>query len=375
MNNPPTSILIVDDIAHNITALQASLARPGLELRAAQSGTEALEILLQQEVAVAILDVNMPGMDGFELAELMRGSPRTSHVPIIFLTATAEDITRTFRGYEAGAVDFLHKPFDARILRSKVDIFVQLYEHKRRLADQLETTRDVLKANEMLMAVLGHDLRTPLSAVLASSEYLARFQTDDKVAMVADRIKRSSLRMVRMIDQLMNLARVQGGRLRLNRGSVELAALCKSLGDEFASSTGVDRIRLTSIGDSVGNWDGDLLSQALSNLFGNALHHGASGTSVDVEVDGSERDYAHVRVRNDGVIDPAILPDIFLPFRSGRAADAEHDGLGLGLFIVREIAHMHGGQINVKSVPESGTTFTLSLPRIQVQEEGGVQFG
>ena len=103
----------------------------------ADSGTAALDLLLKHEVALAILDVNMPGMNGFELAALMRGSPRTSHVPIIFLTATAQDASRTFRGYEAGAVDFLYKPFDPRILQSKVDVFVQLEQQKRQLAAQL----------------------------------------------------------------------------------------------------------------------------------------------------------------------------------------------------------------------------------------------
>jgi two-component system sensor histidine kinase/response regulator len=212
MTNPPVNILIVDDIAHNITALEASLTRPEINLLVADSGTAALDLLLKHEVALAILDVNMPGMNGFELAALMRGSPRTSHVPIIFLTATAQDASRTFRGYEAGAVDFLYKPFDLRILQSKVDVFVQLEQQKRQLAAQLVTTRQMLEANEMLMAVLSHDLRTPLGAVLSSAEYLMRLEASEAVTTTATRIKSSSLRMARMVDQLLNLARLQGGR-------------------------------------------------------------------------------------------------------------------------------------------------------------------
>src|ERR1700685_891461 len=160
MTNSSVNILIVDDIVHNITALEALLARHAVAVLVSSSGTAALDLLLKHEVALAILDVNMPGMNGFELAALMRGSPRTSHVPIIFLTATAQDASRTFRGYEAGAVDFLYKPFDSRILQSKVDVFVQLEQQKRQLAAQLVTTRQMLEANEMLMAVLSHDLRT-----------------------------------------------------------------------------------------------------------------------------------------------------------------------------------------------------------------------
>ena len=191
MTNLPVNILIVDDIAHNITALEASLTGPEINLLVADSGTAALDLLLKHEVALAILDVNMPGMNGFELASLMRGSPRTSHVPIIFLTATAQDASRTFRGYEAGAVDFLSKPFDSRILQSKVDVFVQLEQQKRQLAAQLVTTRQMLEANEMLMAVLSHDLRTPLGAVLSSAEYLMRLEASEAVTTTATRIKSS----------------------------------------------------------------------------------------------------------------------------------------------------------------------------------------
>jgi len=114
---PDIKLLVVDDVAQNLVAITALLARPGLTVLTAQSGTEALERLLVDEVAVALVDVQMPGMDGFELAELIRGTERTRHTPLIFLTAGASDPNRAFRGYEAGAVDFLHKPIDPRTPR------------------------------------------------------------------------------------------------------------------------------------------------------------------------------------------------------------------------------------------------------------------
>ena len=298
MTNPPVNILIVDDIVHNITALEALLARPDIAVLVADSGTAALDLLLKHEVALAILDVNMPGMNGFELAALMRGSPRTSHVPIIFLTATAQDASRTFRGYEAGAVDFLYKPFDPRILQSKVDVFVQLEQQKRQLAAQLVTTRQMLEANEMLMAVLSHDLRTPLGAVLASAEYLMRTAADEQSVTVAARVKNSSLRMARMVDQLLNLARLQGGRLPLQPRSIELATLCRSVIDEFASRENGKRIVFSSSGNTSGAWDTDLVWQAVSNLVSNALHHGAPGGDIGVEVDGDSVDSVRLKVSN-----------------------------------------------------------------------------
>ena len=369
MSNSPVNILIVDDIAHNITALKALLTRPDVAVLVADSGTAALDLLLKHEVALAILDVNMPGMNGFELAALMRGSPRTSHVPIIFLTATAQDASRTFRGYEAGAVDFLYKPFDPRILQSKVDVFVQLEQQKRQLAAQLVTTRQMLEANEMLMAVLSHDLRTPLGAVLASAEYLMRTAADQQSATVAARVKNSSLRMARMVDQLLNLARLQGGRLPLQPRSIELATLCRSVIDEFASRENGKRILFTSRGNTAGAWDTDLVWQAVSNLVSNALHHGAAG-DVNVEVDGEAADFVRLKVANRGVIPPEVFPHLFKAFGPNNGGSRSREGLGLGLHIVHEIARMHGGRVDVKSDESDGTVFTIELPRMVTLERG-----
>ncbi|CAG4894621.1 hybrid sensor histidine kinase/response regulator [Paraburkholderia saeva] len=363
MAQSPVNILIVDDIVHNITALEALLARPGVALLVAASGTAALDLLLKHEVALAILDVNMPGMNGFELASLMRGSPRTSHVPIIFLTATAQDASRTFQGYEAGAVDFLYKPFDPRILQSKVDIFVQLEQQKRQLAAQLDTTRQMLEANEMLMAVLSHDLRTPLSAVLTSAEFLTHTSTDNGITTVANRIRNSSMRMARMVDQLLNLARLQGGRLQLQPATVELSALCRTVLDEFATRGNGERIAFSHRGNSSGNWDADLMCQAMSNLVSNALHHGRKDGTITVEVDGDAEDRVLLRVANAGLIPPDVMPTLFKAFSASSIAGRQREGLGLGLHIVQQIVQMHGGAVTVQSDETNGTTFTLDLPR------------
>jgi signal transduction histidine kinase len=293
----------------------------------------------------------------------MRGSPRTSHVPIIFLTATTEDASRTFRGYEAGAVDFLHKPFDPRILRSKVDVFVQLEQHKRQLADQLVASRQLLEANEMLMAVLGHDLRTPLGTVLASAEYLVRNAQDEQAGVVANRIKNSSLRMSRMVHQLLNLARLQGGRMRLQPRATDLGTLCRSVIEEFATHEGVGRIALDARGDCSGEWDTDLLWQAISNLISNALHHGEPTGTVTVDIDGGLAARVVLTIANRGTIPPHVLPHLFEAFSANTARDQAREGLGLGLHIVRMVAQMHGGKVCCESDQERGTVFTIELPR------------
>src|ERR1700733_398263 len=146
---PPVKFLIVDDREENLIALEALLRRDGLEILRARTGDEALEILLLHDVALALLDVQMPEMDGFALAELMRGSERSRHVPIIFVTAAVQEQHRVFQGYDAGAVDFLFKPIEPRILKHKTGVFFELYKQRQTLAE-------MLRVNEMFIAVIGH---------------------------------------------------------------------------------------------------------------------------------------------------------------------------------------------------------------------------
>ncbi|MGH8639774.1 MAG: response regulator, partial [Burkholderiales bacterium] len=243
------NVLVVDDVAQNIAAIEVALSRPGLRLLTASSGVDALETLLAHEVALALVDVRMPGMDGFELAELMRGVERSRSVPIIFMTAASQDPMRTFKGYEAGAVDFLHKPLDARILRSKVDVFVELFAQRRRLSEQLVELRNALRLNEMISAVLGHDLRNPLHAISLSAELLVRQSGDPNVASVGERIRGSAKRMARMIEQLLDLARIRTDGMALSMREWDISCVLAPILDELVGSRNPDRVEVRIVGD------------------------------------------------------------------------------------------------------------------------------
>src|ERR1700691_6329759 len=175
---PEIKCLLVDDLRENLLALSALLQGDDVEILTARSGFEALEQLLVHEFALAFLDVQMPEMDGFELAELMRGSERTRHVPIIFVTAGAREAQRVFKGYESGAVDFIYKPIEPHILKNKADVFFQLYRQRQALSVELNDRTETLRLNEMFSALLAHDLRNPLSAMLASARLLQRRSQD-----------------------------------------------------------------------------------------------------------------------------------------------------------------------------------------------------
>lgn len=356
-------VLAVDDVPDNLVALEALLRRPGVELLTATSGTDALELLLVHDVALALIDVQMPDMNGFELAELMRGAARTSRVPIIFVTAARHDRRRLFRGYDAGAVDFLHKPIEPHVLQSKVDIFVDLYRHKQQLDEQVERLQQALQLNETFTAVLGHDLRSPLSAIVTAASFLMRSLPEPAAKKAVERILRSGTRMAGMIDQLLCYSRARLGQaIQLDPRPTDMMALCASAIEE-QEHCGASRVHLRCEGDPSGRWDPDRMAQVLSNLIGNALRHGAPDTPILVEVDGSRRDEVRLCVRNHGVIPPEILPRIFEPFRTTAGGRAPSEGLGLGLHIVKQFVEAHGGTVEAESSPATGTSFEVRLPR------------
>lgn len=152
----PVPLLLVDDLEENLLSLEALLRRRGIEIFKARSGDQALELLLEQDFALALVDVQMPGLDGFELAELMRGNERTRRIPIIFVTAGTTDRQRRFQGYEAGAVDFIQKPIEPDIIRSKVEVFSELYLQRQQLAAQRDELE--LKANALREATVAKDI-------------------------------------------------------------------------------------------------------------------------------------------------------------------------------------------------------------------------
>jgi two-component system sensor histidine kinase/response regulator len=356
MTDTDVKFLLVDDTEENLVALDALLRRDGLQVLKARSGAQALELLLAHEVALAILDVQMPEMNGFELAELMRGAERTRHVPIIFLTAGTRDPHRLFKGYEAGAVDFLFKPVDGHVLKSKAEVFFELHRHKAELARNLET-------NEMFVGILGHDLRTPLGSMMTGVHLLERHITDAAQLKTLRRMLSSAERMRDMIDQLLDLtrARLAGGAGMIgDRRPLDVAELVTRAADELRATAANCALTVAVRGDCDGFGDPTRLLQVFSNLFSNAVHHGTPGGPVSVTVDGG--DTIRVVVRNQGAIPPELLPRIFEPFRGARAA-SEH-GLGLGLFITKQIVAAHGGRIGVESSPEAGTAFTVTLPRV-----------
>jgi signal transduction histidine kinase len=358
MKQEAPGVLIVDDVPENLVALEALLRRDGVQPLAARSGAEALELLLVHDVAIALVDVQMPEMDGFELAELMRGNARTKHVPIIFVTAAASDPTRVFRGYESGAVDFLFKPINPQILKAKIDVFLEL-------ADQRRQITQALRLHELFVAILGHDLRNPLGALVAGTQLLTHQLTDDGHQRTLSRMGLAGRRMTVMIEQLLDLTRARlgdGVGFVRSHKPLDVRELVQRTLDELHASHGGRDIAFHTTGDCASSGDPERLLQLFSNVIANALAHGEAGTAIAVRVAGGSRDIV-VEIENRGAIPPERLATLFEPFRREPRHAARSSGLGLGLFISRQIALAHGGDIAVASTPATGTTVAIRLPR------------
>lgn len=365
-HNDRVKCLLVDDVPENLVALEALLQREDIHILKAQSGPEALELLLaHHDIALALLDVQMPEMNGFELAELIRGSERTRDIPLIFMTAGSREQNWQFRGYESGAVDFLYKPIDPHMLVSKANVFFELHRRKQALAHELRERTAALRVNELFMAVLSHDLRTPLMSVSAAASALKR-QPDTapgKVAMMADRMLSSTQRMGRMIEDLLDVTRIrQAGGLAMKPVPASLRDVMERTLQEVQTSYPDRLIESCFRGDLDGVWDVERLCQVITNLVGNAVHHGAPDQPVQVCADGTQALTVSVEVTNAGTIPPHLLDHLFDPFRGREREPGRREGLGLGLFIAHKIVAAHQGHIAVHSA-DGITRFRVELPR------------
>lgn len=356
--------LIVDDIPQNLVALEALLQREDIVFLKAHSGNEALELLLEHhEIALALLDVQMPEMNGFELAEYIRGSERTRHIPLIFITAGSSEENWQFKGYESGAVDFLYKPINPHILKNKVNIFCELHQQKQELARQLRKRTEALRINDMFMAVLSHDLRNPLQIIKNSATILKRNLEDPKLSESAERILNKSQHMGRMVEELLDVTRIrQAGGLRLTPEELDVDVFLTAKIKELSHLHPLHKFSYQFQGDPLCYWDTERLHQVLNNILGNAIQHGEASQPIIINLQ-AQHDYeVYLSVSNSGEIPEEKIKNIFTPFKDGDKRIGLEGGLGLGLYIAQQIAKAHGGEIKASS-KNGTTTFNIIMPR------------
>jgi signal transduction histidine kinase len=396
----PINILLVDDEPKNLTVLETILNDPGYRLIRAEGADQALLALVAQEFALIVLDIHMPGMSGFELAQMIKQRKKTSTVPIIFLTAYYSEDQHVIEGYETGAVDYLHKPVNPTILRSKVAVFAELYRktresalanrvllaeaaERRRFQEKLLTLnseleqrveartaelREAARRKDEFLGMLSHELRNPL-APLRNAVQILRLQGSKEPDLLAVRemIERQVMHLVRLVDDLLDVSRISRGKIQLRKEPFDLLVAVRQAEEMSRALINARRHELTvTLPEEPVPVEGDItrLTQVVANLLDNAAKYTDEGGKVWLTLE-KQCDKAAIRVRDTGRgLDPETMKEVFdLFYQADRNLDRADGGLGIGLSLAKSLVQMHGGTVEAHSAGRGkGSEFIVSLP-------------
>jgi signal transduction histidine kinase len=394
------NILLVDDQPGKLLTYEAMLGELGENLIKANSGREALEHLLKTDITVVLMDVSMPELDGFELAEIIREHPRYQKTAIIFVSAVHLTDLDRLKGYASGAVDYVSVPVIPELLRAKVSVFAELYRKTReseRLNRELEqrvaertaeleasTARQTELAEQLrqadrrkdeFLALLAHELRNPLAPVRNAVTIMRMKKWEDpELTWCRDVIERQATQLTRLVDDLLDVSRITRGKITLRLERLDLATVIEAAVEtsrpvidaqqhELMVSLPKDRVRI----------EGDLtrLTQVVANLLNNAAKYQNERGRIELTAR-CEDGVAVISVRDQGVgIPPDMLAHVFELFSQGeRAPDRAQGGLGIGLSLVKNLVEMHGGTVGASSGGlGKGCEFVVHLPCVVAEPE------
>lgn len=379
------NVLLVDDEPANLVALRAVLESLDQNLVTASSGTEALRRVLEHDFAVILLDVQMPDMSGIETAAMIRERERSRTTPIIFLTGVVKTAEMMFKGYSAGAVDYLMKPVVSGVLRAKVEVFVELAQARQQLQREVnerariaaeisklnmaleQRNDDLVAANSDLEAFghsVSHDLRMPLRHIQAYVTMIEESATPKLNAEEQKRlvgVREAARRMSQLIDDLLSFSRI--GRAELRKVAIDMNDLVRQIIEELEPEAKGREIEWDLQQLPYISGDRSLMHQVLYNLLANAIKYTRPRPRAQIRVMAFEQDEEIIfGVKDNGVGFNMAYSDKLYGVFQRLHADREFEGTGVGLANVRRIVQRHGGRTWAESALDEGATFYFSLP-------------
>lgn len=382
------SILIVDDNHNNLYTLKELIESCiNSEVIEADCGEKALHILYKQSVDLIVLDIQMEGMDGFELATLIKQRKKTRDIPIVFLTAAYTNEEFKKRGFEIGAVDYLTKPIDEYQLINRINVYLKMIEKERNLNLFLEQkvneqTAELRKAKEaaeaaneaktMFFANISHELRTPLNIMLSSTQ-LMKYYIKNEEKLDKDRITeklniqtQNCYRLLRLVNNIIDITKIDSGHFSLSFTTCNIVEIIENVTlsiAEYVQLKGIELVFDTDIEEKLIRCDLDAIERIMLNLLSNAIKFTPKGGSILVTIHDMQ-DYVRISVKDTGVgIQKEMQSEIFERFKQvDNLLTRRHEGSGIGLSLVKSLVEMHGGKVSVQSEYQAGSEFIVEIP-------------
>lgn len=365
-------ILIVDDTPENLISLKKVLEKHNFEVDTASSGEEALKKVLKNEYVLIILDVQMPGMDGFEVAEAISGYSKAKETAIIFLSAANTELKFITKGYSSGGLDYITKPVDMDILLLKVKTFYRIYEQSRKLIeiqkallDEIEFRKKAEHKKDEFISIASHELKTPLTSVKGYVQLLGRSIDKGDIPTVKKHLAKAQVQLEKLNDliaDLLDISKIESGKLKFNKKDFSLDHLLDGVLEVIHQANPEFKIIRKGTAPSKIYADEMRIEQVIVNFLTNAIKYSPGTNEIVINIR-AEGERVYLGVRDFGIgIAPELQKSVFEKFYRVEETSIHFQGLGIGLYISAEIINRHGGEVGVKSEPGEGSEFYFILP-------------
>ncbi|SFA49386.1 His Kinase A (phospho-acceptor) domain-containing protein [Pedobacter suwonensis] len=365
-------ILIVDDRPENLISLQKVLQAHNFEVDTASSGEEALKKVLKNNYVLIILDVQMPDMDGFEVAEAISGFSKAKDTAIIFLSAVNTELKFITKGYLSGGLDYITKPVDINVLLLKIKTFYRIYEQNRKLnevqeklLEEIEFRKQAEHKKDEFISIASHELKTPLTSVKGYIQLLQRSLKRDDKAVAQNHLEKASIQLEKLnelIVDLLDISKIESGKMKFNMKPFCADNMVNNAIEMLQQSNPDFKISKLGQTDEMIFGDEMRLEQVVINFITNAIKYAPGTDQVNVTVNIKD-EKLYVAVKDFGIgISKEQQQKIFDKFYRVEENSNRFNGLGIGLYICSEIINRHGGTIGVNSVPDEGSEFYFIIP-------------